>query len=291
MDELLNSSEGLNRRRCIILGEIAERAGRYRDALSCSRRAISKRFGTTSSMRSGTATEEEHGECLNPKDRKRLRLLLALAYRRIVEKHRRALELSKTMFRKGGDKGLGGPKDHARDLLLKVCTDLDKDLSDMERIVALHAIPGNQRIEARSEVGAREKVEATVFWSKMLGDCYRYRSEIQEDGERRRRTLDVAAEHYERASDEASRSLKPTSSLRLGLAVNYASLLADASGDKKQAIRVARAAWEDATAERHERTPKIIGKLLSFLNEKIREWEAFSTTTTTTPGGRGHETT
>jgi hypothetical protein len=130
-----------------------------------------------------------------------------------------------------------------------------------------YALPATQRFEPDSESEMEIKEETVVFWLKMLGDCNRHRAEIQENESARKESMDMALRFYSRASRTAAITLLPTSQIRLGLALNFASFHLDVCKDPEAALSVLDLAYQDAFAETDTRSTS--NQMIVFLLGKI----------------------
>eukprot|EP00933_Yihiella_yeosuensis_P080450 TRINITY_DN93873_c0_g1_i1.p1 TRINITY_DN93873_c0_g1~~TRINITY_DN93873_c0_g1_i1.p1 ORF type:complete len:242 (+),score=71.42 TRINITY_DN93873_c0_g1_i1:126-851(+) len=90
--------------------------------------------------------------------------------------------------------------------------------------------------------------EAKVGFYKAQGDYYRYTAEIKDDLDRTR-MMTAAKQAYEDGTKIAEISLKVTSAIRLGLALNHAVFYYEIMKEPNDAVRIGRKAFEDAVRE------------------------------------------
>jgi len=85
--------------------------------------------------------------------------------------------------------------------------------------------------------------DSLIFYKKMLGDYYRYVREVFTDN---KEYTDKCKECYEAAMKLAQDLLEPTDPTRLGLALNYSVCLFEILGDKENACKTAKKAFDNA---------------------------------------------
>merc|ERR1739844_160796 len=90
--------------------------------------------------------------------------------------------------------------------------------------------------------------ESKVFYQKMKADYYRYIAEFT-DGDAKTKAAEAARLAYADASSVAAKDLAVTHPIRLGLALNYSVFLYEVLAAPDDACKMARTAFEDATAE------------------------------------------
>ena len=90
--------------------------------------------------------------------------------------------------------------------------------------------------------------EARVFYYKMKGDYYRYISEYT-SGQEHTDAGNNAHEAYKKATEEATKELKTTHPIRLGLALNYSVFFYEVKNDPGEACKLAKQAFDDAIAD------------------------------------------
>jgi hypothetical protein len=90
------------------------------------------------------------------------------------------------------------------------------------------------------EEAIRKQAEAETFYHKMVGDYERYKAELKPD-----EVSSKAADAYKKAT-EIAEPLPDTDSTKLGLALNYSVCLFEISKQKEEAVKVAKAAFDNA---------------------------------------------
>jgi 14-3-3 protein epsilon len=118
--------------------------------------------------------------------------------------------------------------------------------------------------------------EAAVFYHKMVGDCNRYRSELKDDGPDKQTAVHNAIEAYQLASECAVKELPPLNAVRLGLALNFCVFLYEIAKDVKGALKVAKAAYEDAIVELDFGIDDSLSDsswILKILGERLKKWD------------------
>jgi 14-3-3 protein epsilon len=90
-----------------------------------------------------------------------------------------------------------------------------------------------------------QQSESKVFYLKMKGDYYRYLAEFKQ-GDERKPVAEKAHEAYKAATEIANKDLKPTSPIRLGLALNYSVFHYEILNNSNEACQLARQAFDEA---------------------------------------------
>ena len=198
---LIGKKDEIGRRRLLILAKICENANQFEDMLECMKMNICNRSNETSSI----SVEERN--------------MFSIAYLRVLDRKKRGLRAAERRLSKIQE----DHRSRSRKLLTNFTKDLIKTSMNIHDIVLNYALPATQRFEPDSESEMEIKEETVVFWLKMLGDCNRHRAEIQENESARKESMDMALRFYSRASRTAAITLLPTSQIRLGLALNFAS--------------------------------------------------------------------
>jgi len=113
--------------------------------------------------------------------------------------------------------------------------------------------------------------EARIFYLKMTGDYYRYLAEFQ--GNKGHDT--VGAKFYKDALEIATKLLKPTHPIRLGLALNYSVCYYEILKDKKKACELAKDAFDQAISkldELDEASYKDSTLIMQLLRDNLTLW-------------------
>lgn len=92
--------------------------------------------------------------------------------------------------------------------------------------------------------GAKDP-ESKVFYLKLKGDYYRYRAEFTSDQEHET-AGEQAEKAYRNAYDIAEKNLPITSSIRLGLALNFSVFYYEIRMKKEEACQIAQGAFEES---------------------------------------------
>eukprot|EP01017_Pseudomicrothorax_dubius_P037050 TRINITY_DN537_c0_g2_i3.p1 TRINITY_DN537_c0_g2~~TRINITY_DN537_c0_g2_i3.p1 ORF type:complete len:290 (-),score=109.19 TRINITY_DN537_c0_g2_i3:203-973(-) len=90
--------------------------------------------------------------------------------------------------------------------------------------------------------------EGKVFFLKMKGDYFRYISEFAQ-GEQLSRASENALQAYKAASEAATKDLKTTDPIRLGLALNFSVFYYEVMNEPTKACSMAKQAFDDAIAD------------------------------------------
>jgi len=91
--------------------------------------------------------------------------------------------------------------------------------------------------------GDDETIECQVFYLKMIGDYYRYLTEVFNANENYKK---LCNENYQEAMELATKSLKATHPTRLGLALNYSVCYFEILNKPKEACDLAKSAFDEA---------------------------------------------
>merc|ERR1712134_243719 len=164
------------------------------------------------------------------------RNLLPVAYKNAVGSRRAAWRIITSIEQKEKTKGNEDNAKYAREYCEKVETELDSICGTI-----LELLNGNLLGKASSD-------ESKVFYHKMKADYYRYIAEFK-SADAKTAAADNAKKAYEEASKVASAGLPVTHPIRLGLALNFSVFQYEVLGNPEEACKMARTAFEDATAE------------------------------------------
>jgi len=115
--------------------------------------------------------------------------------------------------------------------------------------------------------------ESRVFYLKMTGDYYRYLAEFRAGGDQK--YDEKGATFYRDALAIASKTLKPTHPIRLGLALNYSVCYYEILKDKKKACELAKDAFDQAISkldELDEASYKDSTLIMQLLRDNLTLW-------------------
>ena len=196
----------LSREELIYLAKVAEQVERYEDMMDYMRKA--------SLMGKDFSAEE--------------RLLFSVAYKNVVGQRRAAYRL------------LGNHSEsNDRHLVLlgeykeRVTSELSNIAESLLTLLDQHVLKKAQTMEGK------------VFFLKMKADSYRWMSEITAD-EANKRNSELAGFAYQEAWSLAIKEMKPTSPIRLGLALNYTVYYYEIMQETKKACELAKKAFDEA---------------------------------------------
>ena len=203
----------LTREDRVYLAKVAEQAERFDD------------------MRSEMKQVAQMGLKLTKEERN----LLSVAYKNTVGTHRSSwrtiVAMEQRMIAKN-DKDSTRKLELTKEFRGKIEDDLRKVCIDVQEVLERHVIPNADDPEER------------IFFSKMLGDYYRYRAEFAESSER-----DEAADNSERAYEEAMKvkGSKLSDPTRLGLILNYSVFLFEIKNNTEKACELARTGFDEVS--------------------------------------------
>jgi len=132
-----------------------------------------------------------------------------------------------------------------------------------------------KRGKAETDDAKRKQAEAETFYHKMVGDYERYKAELKPD-----EVSDKAARAYRRATEIAD-PLPDTDSTKLGLALNYSVCLFEISKKKEEAVKVAKAAFDNALKkldELDDNDYKNSTLIMQLLRDNLTLWTSESET-------------
>lgn len=193
----------------LAMAKIAERAERYEDMIVEMKKVAVERAGE------GLSTEERN--------------LLSVAYKNVVSKIRSSLR----SLQQVAEDPQSSDKAALQSYMGRVEEDLNKYCMDLITLLDEHLIHDSLT------------AVASVFFSKMKADYYRYLAEFTNTAG----NVASSAEAYERAYAKAQSDMSATHPIRLGVALNYSVFLFEQQKKPKEAIDMARAAFDGAIEE------------------------------------------
>ncbi|CAL8086506.1 unnamed protein product [Calicophoron daubneyi] len=229
----------LTKKEILVRANLEELAGRYAEMADSMEQVI---------KHSGDLSVEE----LN---------LLSLAYKNIVDPLRFALRIVNNQIR----------KDEERDQTLLEAdkmfhSQLTKELRAVCKTVIRHLSGGSVKYSP--------KAEAEALFLKLKADYFRYLSEV-ETGDDKTDAIGYSLIAYKQASSVAASSLRSSDPVRLGIALNFATLYHDTENSADLAIKHAKAAFDAAVAELDilsEDPAKETVLVMQLLRDSIRAW-------------------
>merc|ERR1712238_535229 len=162
--------------------------------------------------------------------------LLSMGYKNAVGSRRAAWRIITSVHGKETSKGNAQQAEYAAEYCAKVEAELQKICDTI-----LGLLDGNLISKASSG-------ESKVFYQKMKADYYRYIAEFTA-GDKKTAAAENARKAYEEAQKVAESDLAVTHPIRLGLALNFSVFLYEVLSNPDEACKMARTAFEDATAE------------------------------------------
>lgn len=224
------------REELVITAKLAEQCERHDEILFCMKRAVK----------------------MNPKLTSEERNLLSAAYKYIIGARRACWRSMVAMAQKEESKKektasiFSGFKQQVEKELAEICADI-LDLLDK------HLIP------------AADSDESKVYYYKLKGDYHRYYAEIESGSEAQK---NLALEAYKKASESTS-SLKPTSPIRLGLALNFSVFYYEILRSPDKGCQLARQAFEEALSDPEvldEEQHKEASLIMQLLRDNLALW-------------------
>lgn len=118
------------------------------------------------------------------------------------------------------------------------------------------------------------EVEARVFYLKMIGDYYRYKAEVEPQGDvEREKIVQKAQDAYEKATTAAS-GLSKMHPLRLGVGLNYSVYFYEIRNQKDKACEIAREAATAARSVQEQEDERDSALILKLLEDNLSLWTA-----------------
>jgi 14-3-3 protein epsilon len=203
----------LSRDELIFMAKISEQTERFEDMLDYMKKVV------------------KTGQDLSIEERN----LLSVAYKNSVGSRRTAWRALSSIEQK--EEAKGSKNIHLlRDYKKKVEGELLNFCNDILGLLNSHLVPASVQSEGK------------VFFLKMKGDYYRYISEFA-TGEAHQKASENALAAYKEASEIASKDLKTTHPIRLGLALNFSVFYYEVMNEPSKACSMAKEAFDDAIAE------------------------------------------
>lgn len=224
------------REQIIIMAKLADQCERYDEILVCMKRAVH--------LNALLSSEERN--------------LLSVAYKNIIGARRAcwrsitSLEQKEETKKERNINLIKGFKKQIENELSEICADV-LDLLDK------HLIP------------AADSDESRVYYYKMKGDYHRYYAEIETGSETQK---NLALEAYEKASQYIT-TLKPTSPIRLGLALNFSVFYYEILKSPDKGCQLARQAFEEALSDPEvldEEQHKEAALIMQLLRDNLALW-------------------
>jgi len=215
--------------------KLAEHAERYKDMIGYMKNLI----------------EDVDGE-LNDDER----TLLSVAYKQAVGECRtawRTISYYEEKMKGRGSEHLGLIEDYK----IKIRNDLDRLCGELIDLVDHKLLKEGEPTESR------------VFYLKMKGDYYRYRSEAGEQ-----EPVQNGLQAYQQAQEEA-KSLPVNNPIKLGLLLNFSVFYYEVMSDTAKACEMAKSTFEEAMPtieDLDERAYKEASSILSLLKDNLTLW-------------------
>jgi len=126
----------------------------------------------------------------------------------------------------------------------QVESELDKTCQEVLGILKQLADQNKAKLDEESDEKKKQDLsECQVFYSKMIGDYYRYLTEAFKDNEEYKSSC---SKFYGEAMDLATETLEPTHPTRLGLALNFSVCHYEILGQPDAACKLAKEAFDEA---------------------------------------------
>jgi len=188
------------------------------------------------------------------------RNLLSVAYKNVIGARRASWRVLSSIYQKEGAEGgskatlVGQYKKVVETELTEICEEVLGLLKD-------------QLLKADG-ITAEEK----VFYYKMKGDYHRYMAEYSDESEVTRDAKNAYVEAL-----KASKELKPTNPIRLGLALNFSVFYYEILDNQQEACKLAKSAFDTAVGELEELTEeqyKDATLIMQLLRDNLTLWQS-----------------
>jgi len=242
---MASSSE--TKRKVVFRAKLAEQAERYEEMKDFMK----------------TVVTETRPSKLNQEERN----LLSVAYKNVVGARRASWRVLESIAKRGADKSDSFPakrKAHVLKYKAKVEDELSEICDDVLNLL-------NQYLLKNDDISSEEK----VFYCKMKGDYHRYKAEYL-DGTQGKKSIDDAENAYQGAL-EASKKLKSTNPIRLGLALNFSVFHYEIKKNKSEACKLAKDAFDNAVGELEDLTEeqyKDATLIMQLLRDNLTLWQS-----------------
>jgi len=235
--------EEQKRKEHLYLARLAENAGRHEDMVANMKAMIDLGY------RADELSQEE-------------RNLISVAYKNMMSFHRMAWRTVQSLEEDAGDAS-DHLKQYKNSIAQEICAVVDKVTADVVKPFT------------EGPLAAKEP-ENLVFFYKMEGDYYRYGAEILE-GDQRSDYLAKGQHAYNMAKEVCTGEggLPSTNPIWLGLALNFSVFYYEICGEKEEAKRLAKFAFEEALTgldSLAEESYKDSSQIMQLLKENLSMW-------------------
>ena len=190
------------------------------------------------------------------------RNILSAGYKNIISSKRSSWRLINSMEKKE-EKKSSPQLEYLKEVKTKIENELTQICSDIQNVVNKYLLPNAKDSETK------------VFFLKLQGDYFRYKSEYS-TGNEFEEACDSAEQAYLKAQEIAEKDLQISSSTRLGLALNFSVFYYEIKGKKEDACNIAKAAFDKAMKVLDE-LEKVKAKdtllIIQLLKENLILWE------------------
>jgi len=126
----------------------------------------------------------------------------------------------------------------------QVESELDKTCQEVLKMLKQLAEQNKAKLDEESDEQETQALsECQVFYSKMIGDYYRYLTEAFKDNEEYKSSCE---KFYGEAMNLATEKLEPTHPTRLGLALNFSVCYYEILAQRDEACKLAKLAFDEA---------------------------------------------
>jgi 14-3-3 protein epsilon len=190
------------------------------------------------------------------------RNILSAGYKNIIGNRRSSWRLLNSLEKKEEKKGSQNNSNYLKEIKSKVEDEMRKICDDIQSVLDKYLVANSKDSENK------------VFYLKLKGDYYRYRSEFSSTKEHET-AVNSAEKAYKEAYEIAEKDIPISSSTRLGLALNFSVFYYEIKNLKEEACNIARNAFEEAIKvlddlERNKAKDTIL--IIQLLKENLILW-------------------
>ncbi|MCQ2821494.1 MAG: 14-3-3 family protein [archaeon] len=190
------------------------------------------------------------------------RNILSAGYKNIISAKRASWRLLNSLERKEEKKS--SPQiEYIKEIKTKIEGELNKICSDIQSVIDKYLLPNAKESEPK------------VFFLKLQGDYYRYKSEYA-IGNEFEEACDKAEAAYKQATEIAEKDIPISNSTRLGLALNFSVFYYEIKNQKEAACNLAKTAFDKAMKVLDE-LEKVKAKdtllIIQLLKENLILWD------------------
>jgi 14-3-3 protein epsilon len=190
------------------------------------------------------------------------RNILSAGYKNVISSKRASWRLLHSLEKKEEKKPSSGNLNYLLEVKGRIEDEMRNICNDIQDTLDKYLVPNSKDNEIK------------VFYLKLKGDYYRYRSEFT-SGQEQEKAANQAERAYREAYDIADKHIPISSSIRLGLALNFSVFYYEIKNMKEEACIIAKSAFEESMKilddlERNKAKDTIL--IIQLLKENLILW-------------------